>query len=747
MHETATSFYNLEEPAPGATLPAGRHSLRGWLMPKPGEHFVDVRAHTADRIFPGVHGLPRADLAVYFKTGRPYALAEFFVVVELAPGAVEIIFEALDLGGQWREFTRGTYHVTPAQPPVGFAVPGGPLRWHEFGRALQLLLRAQRRQPAIPLAELARQIVAAIPYPRDLRHPHPPFCGHLDEPAAVTRGTFGRAAVLGFLFHQTQAIKRVLATFDLQVWQTIEHGKPSPGPGAHYIQYPNARQAGLFGIIDVPAQLPSPVSLRLYAELEDGSLHLCPVQRSLICTNEDEKAPYPPQDTANFQVTLAALHAALTEKNVAVAEDEELKRELVRLADDFRRRAPLVLPVQTTLQPLPLTAASPMPQQVLIVTHNLNLEGAPLFLVDYARHLIAGGAKVTVLSEAAGPLRSRFEELGAIVRIVDAGAVLAAPSGRAARAVIYRLSRDLNFASFDLVVANTFTTFWAIHAAKLAERPALLYVHESTTPASFYASRVHPEVIALVEEAFGVADAVSFTTGTTRSYHLDYGRPENHRLGSGWIEVGLIDRWRAEHRRELLRPRFGLKPGEQLVTNIGTVCERKGQHIFVRAVDLLWRRHPDLASRTKFVMLGGGLTPFDDSLRDLLLQVNRPNLTVDAATTDYFPYYAAADLFVCSTYEESSPRVILEAMAFETPILSSDVHGVREETRPGEEAVLVAAGDTLALCEAMARLLGHPEEGRHLAARARARIVAEFDAGQVLPRHAALACELAARNR
>jgi glycosyltransferase involved in cell wall biosynthesis len=83
-------------------------------------------------------------------------------------------------------------------------------------------------------------------------------------------------------------------------------------------------------------------------------------------------------------------------------------------------------------------------------------------------------------------------------------------------------------------------------------------------------------------------------------------------------------------------------------------------------------------------------------------------------------------------------------MVFGTPILSSNVQGVPELVRPELEATLIPPGDTIALCEGMARLLRSPEIGRSLATRARARVIAEFEAGSLLPRHAALAAEVAA---
>ena len=58
MSETAFSFSHLESPASGAALPQGRHSLRGWVMPKPGGVIVDVRARVGDRCIPASMACP-----------------------------------------------------------------------------------------------------------------------------------------------------------------------------------------------------------------------------------------------------------------------------------------------------------------------------------------------------------------------------------------------------------------------------------------------------------------------------------------------------------------------------------------------------------------------------------------------------------------------------------------------------------------------------------------------------------------
>lgn len=745
MHETPTAFYNLESPDTAGVFPADRAIVRGWLVPKPGQHFVDVRATLSSRIFPAIHGLPRPDLQETFQLTTVGTLAGFEVAIDFEPGPNHVLFEALAIEGHWQTFAEGAYHATNrVQPPI-LTTPVAPLRWHEFCRVLGMIFREQRRQPTVPAIEHARKLLRALPSPNELRLPPQPFHGHLDDPAAIGSSVFGRTHVIGFLFHEAACIKRILATYDLQMWQTLEHGKVDPGAGGRFAAFPNAKDCGFGGPVDLPSQLPMPATLRIYAELEDGSVHLCFVQRSQLYTHEDEKAPYPAKNVIAFSAMRDALNTALAELGMTALRDGDYHGGLARLEQEHALRAPALVPPAAELRPAPEVATAPLPQRVLLVSHNLNIEGAPLFLLDYAQHLAESGVQLTVLSPTEGELRERFENLGAEVIVVNAKAVFTAQSSEAARAAIRTIGHSFDFTRYDLVVANTFTTFWAVFAAKSAGRRVLYYVHESTTPANFYLGGLHPEVIGLANDAFGVADCVSFTSEFTRNHHLDYGRPANHRLTPGWINLALIDDWLRQHSREDLRVQdFKLLPHELLVANVGTVCGRKGQHIFARAVDLLWRRHPELAARTRFIMLGGLNTLSDVWLQDLLLHLGRPNLEVHPTTPDHLKYYAAADLFVCSTYEESSPRVVLEAMACRTPILSSDLAAVREQVRPDREAILVRPGDTVELCEAMVNLLLAPELRRELASRARERIEATFAPALVLPRHAALASELAA---
>ncbi len=736
MHETPFSFSHLESPAPGAALPAGTHTLRGWVWPKPGRHFANVRARIDGRVFAGIHGRPRADLAAHFKTGRPYVLAEFALTLELPPGKIDVVLEALEIEGRWSAFQTVTYHVAARTAPAPEPPLPRPLRWHDFGRGLDFILRARRTRPEASWVKLATDLAAELPVGQDQLYPPAPFIGHADEPALVNRSRFGLLPVVGYIFHQTTPIKRLWGTADLQVLQPLTLGRATANIVPHFPDYPAAGTAGYEGYVDVPPQLPNPVTLRLYAEMPDGSLHLVQVRTTRRHDAEEEKYAYPPCPDSGFTEALTAWQSALRVRGFSVVPDAQLQAEIDRL------RAAATRPSAVPRPPPPAHAGRPL-TRIILASHNLNLEGAPLFLLDLARHHAASGVALTVVSAADGPLRERFAACGAEIVIVDAAPVFRADSPAAAEAGLAALGRAVDFAAADLVITNTFTTFWAVHAAKAAGQRVLSYVHESTSPAAFYGGSVHPAVLALADEALALADAVSFTSDATRRYHAGPGRPVKAVLTPGWVDLAALDAWRAAHPREKVRAAFGLKPGELLVTNVGTVCDRKAQVSFARSVDLFNRRQPDLAARTRFVLLGGRHAPFDEFLREILANLALPNLVVHPETPDFLGYYAAADLSVCSSYEESSPRVVFEAMACGTPLLASDIPGISEIARDRLEAKLVPPGHTPAWADALADVLADPAAAHARAARARARIESHFAGSIVLPRHTALAQAIA----
>lgn len=90
---------------------------------------------------------------------------------------------------------------------------------------------------------------------------------------------------------------------------------------------------------------------------------------------------------------------------------------------------------------------------------------------------------------------------------------------------------------------------------------------------------------------------------------------------------------------------------------------------------------------------------------------NDPRITFAGAyeaaqTSDVF---AAMDVLVVpSTWYENTPFVVLEAFAAGVPVIASDLGGLSEIVRDGDNGLLFAAGDSAALAAAIRRLLDEP---------------------------------------
>jgi glycosyltransferase involved in cell wall biosynthesis len=72
-------------------------------------------------------------------------------------------------------------------------------------------------------------------------------------------------------------------------------------------------------------------------------------------------------------------------------------------------------------------------------------------------------------------------------------------------------------------------------------------------------------------------------------------------------------------------------------------------------------------------------------------------------------YYGAADVFVTTPWYEPFGITPVEAMACGTPVVGSNVGGIKTTVRDGETGYLVPPNDPSALADRLADLFSHPE--------------------------------------
>lgn len=85
------------------------------------------------------------------------------------------------------------------------------------------------------------------------------------------------------------------------------------------------------------------------------------------------------------------------------------------------------------------------------------------------------------------------------------------------------------------------------------------------------------------------------------------------------------------------------------------------------------------------------------------------------------------DLLVLPSFAEGVPVVLMEAMAAELPVVTTQIAGVPELVSDGVSGRLVPPGDADSLQAALAEVLGNPDRAATMGRAGRARVVDQFD--------------------
>jgi O-antigen biosynthesis protein len=391
----------------------------------------------------------------------------------------------------------------------------------------------------------------------------------------------------------------------------------------------------------------------------------------------------------------------------------------------------------------------PLKLRMAVVTHNLQLEGAPLFILEYARYFAHHeGWDVRVFAPAEGPLRKSFEAAGLKVEVLDLDRVLKAADVATFRRELAAVAAASHWRDVDVIIGNTMLSYWTVPLGQKLNIPAALYIHESNAPRRFFSEHnlASPEVIPLIEDAIRDASRVVFIAAASRKIFADLNMHDNFRLINSWIDVERIERFMAEHSRAALRQKYGIPLNATVLVNVGSVCQRKGQHIYIRAIDHLLKQHgPELATHgpLEFIMVGAREGLYLETIKQDIELLGITNTRLVPETFDVYDWYRLADIFVCTSFEESFPRVLLEAATFRLPVVSTNVDGIPEMFVNNDEAYLIGAGDYHKLAATMKTCLDRHYAGdTKMISMAYTRVSRFYDARVSLPAHVAMAREI-----
>jgi glycosyltransferase involved in cell wall biosynthesis len=181
--------------------------------------------------------------------------------------------------------------------------------------------------------------------------------------------------------------------------------------------------------------------------------------------------------------------------------------------------------------------------------------------------------------------------------------------------------------------------------------------------------------------------------------------------------------------RHRIREEFGLTSRTPLLGTVGRLVRAKGCEHLLGALQILRREFPDL----RWLAVGDG--DQRASLAALAADMRLSDAVIWAGMRDDVgDLLAAMDVWVMSSVREGLPIALLEAMAFQKPIVATRVGGIPDAVRDGCEAILVEPADPDALARAVSEMLGEPRRAEALAAAARQRAISEYSIERVARR-------------
>jgi glycosyltransferase involved in cell wall biosynthesis len=192
---------------------------------------------------------------------------------------------------------------------------------------------------------------------------------------------------------------------------------------------------------------------------------------------------------------------------------------------------------------------------------------------------------------------------------------------------------------------------------------------------------------------------------------------------------------RASKRKEL-----GLE-GSLVVGTIGRLVEAKAYDLLLDVAHEACSLRGDL----RFILVGEG--PLRQELerkRDRMGMGERFQLL--GQRTDIPELIAAMDAYIITSLREGMPITLIEAMMSAKPIVSTAVGGIPDTLADDEDGLLVEAGTSEALVEALMGLLERPEKMRDFGLKAREKALKWYAPEKVLDQLEAIYAEIMNRK-
>lgn len=361
---------------------------------------------------------------------------------------------------------------------------------------------------------------------------------------------------------------------------------------------------------------------------------------------------------------------------------------------------------------------TPEPVHVVFSIDTMNVGGTEMNAVRTAERLDRRKFRLSVVTLGGdGPLAARYEALGIPVTRFPIDSLYGPHTLRQGA----RLARFLRRERVSVVHCHDqYSNFFSVLSARAARVPVVI------------ASKrwLHSPL------RYRVANGIGFRLSTrvlANSEFVASSLEHEDRLRRDRVIVipNFVDAQAFEPPSEDVltswRRELQLEPDALVVGIVASLSPIKDHATLLRAATHLMSRHP----RLRVVVVGDG--PERDSLRRLVTELGLASVVRFAGLRPQVPsFHYLFDVSVLTSTSEGFPNSLVEAMAAGRPIVATNVGGVTDAVRDGENGLLVPARDPAALARALGSLLENRELRAAMGAAGAKRAREDFHARHVI---------------
>ena len=291
---------------------------------------------------------------------------------------------------------------------------------------------------------------------------------------------------------------------------------------------------------------------------------------------------------------------------------------------------------------------------------------------------------------------------------------------------VYRILNCIRDANPDLVHVNMSFNFQSAVAARLSDSRVLWHLNDVNAP--WPISRV------VAASAKALSDTIVVSSNAVNEYYF----------ADGWrgsetiypiVDTERYDPTEDFSEQPALREELNVDASTPIIGSVGNVNPVKGYEYLLRAV-----RHVIDSYGPVCVLIAGAKL---DTQREYYRSLKRLQTELRLEDTVHFlgrrtdipRLLSAFDVFAMPSVAETGPMTLMESMAMEKPVVTTNVGVVPEQFTHREHGLVVPPKDAERLGTALSKLLNEPKNGAEYGQNARERAKNAFSVNKIADRH------------